>query len=113
MQIQMGADQAVEFVALARGLLLDTSQGGQQLLVELLDQVEQQMLFAGVMVIQRAWGEPQARRELTHADLAEPLAGKQLQDLVPVLGKARATLRHRHGSRAPFYVPGNRRRPFP
>ncbi|MCY1250407.1 hypothetical protein D9M72_640480 [compost metagenome] len=87
MQIQMRADQAVEPVALGRRLLLDAPQGCQQLFVELLDQVEQQVLFAGVMVIQRAWGEPQARRELTHADLAEPLAGKQLQDLVPVLGE--------------------------
>ena len=70
-----------------RGLLFDAAQGGQQLFVKLLDQVEQQVLLAGVMVIQRARSEPQAGRELTHADLTETLAGKELQHLVPVLGE--------------------------
>ena len=86
-QIQVRADQMVESVAFCRGRLFEASEGGEQLFVELLDQVEQQVLLAGVMVIQRARGEPQARRELTHADLTETLAGKELQHLVPVFGE--------------------------
>ncbi|MNR07698.1 hypothetical protein D3C85_1238280 [compost metagenome] len=113
MQVHMRADQRLQFVALGRRLLGDAPQGGQQLFVELFDQIQQQVLFAGVMVIQRTRRESQAGRELTHADLAKTLAGEQLQDFVPVLGEACATLRHRHGSRAPFCVPDSRRRPFP
>ncbi|MNL56328.1 hypothetical protein D3C87_1798140 [compost metagenome] len=112
-QIEVRANQVVESVASGRSLLRDTSQCRQQLFVEFFDEVQQQVLFARVMVIQRARGKPQARRKLTHADLTEALAGEQFQHLVAVFGETRATLRHRHESHAPFCVPGNRRPPFP
>src|SRR5689334_15042546 len=79
MQAQVRMDDVVQAALQVSGLSLKTSEGCQQLLVKLFDQVEQQVLLARVMVIQRAWGKPQERCQLTHADLAKTLAGEQLQ----------------------------------
>ncbi|MNL63754.1 hypothetical protein D3C87_1879170 [compost metagenome] len=71
-------------------------QGGQQLLVQFFDQVEQQVLLAGKVVVERAGRQAQVGRQLAHADLAEALQGEELQRLVTTFFITRAVRRLSH-----------------